>query len=95
MAKTDRESGHIAPDVLRNLYLGMRTRGESAEAVEDGSACAGCETPIAEDSGVECYCAVEDFGYAHEQYRWCTQDCFNRTHEDCHPDPPDREEYDG
>ena len=60
---------------------------EAVNSIEEGTSCAGCEKEIELDSGVECYCAVEDFGYAHEQYRWCTQECFNQTHEDYHPDP--------
>ncbi len=56
------------------------------EAMDEGTLCHGCEKEVIGE-GVECYCAVEEFGRAHEQYRWCTEDCFNQTHEDYHPDP--------
>ncbi|KKK79247.1 hypothetical protein LCGC14_2835400, partial [marine sediment metagenome] len=59
--------------------------------IMEGRRCPGCEVPVAEDSGVECYCAAEDFGRTHELYKWCTQRCFDATHEDCHPMPQEVE----
>ena len=86
MAETDRAVGYLMTQESDGTYI------DSVNSIEDGSACAGCEEPIPEDEGVECYCAVEEFGRAHELYKWCTQDCFNKTHDELYPEPYDPNE---
>ena len=53
--------------------------------VGEGSRCTGCKTPVGYDQGIERCCAAEDLGRSHGQYKWCTQDCFDKTHKDDHP----------
>ena len=93
MVETDRTVGHMtaypcAIGIDPACQEGDGAYIEDVNSIEDGSACAGCETPIPDNEGVECYCAVEEFGREHELYKWCTQDCFNRTHDECYPEPP-------
>ena len=51
------------------------------EAIEEGLACPGCEKPVTEETGVECYCEPEGFSRQHETWLWCSIECQGQTHE--------------
>ena len=66
-------------------------QAEIAYDVMEGQCCPGCEIPIQEDKGIECFCSVEGFSRDHERMLWCSQECQDKTHEIAYPMPPEVE----
>ena len=94
MVETNRQVGHLGYEAFDTMDISpeeeMDIRAENAHAnaqaevtydVMEGQRCPGCEIPIQEDTGVECYCATEGYSRDHERMLWCSQDCQDRNHE--------------
>lgn len=88
MVKDDRPTGRIV--MASGPYGVMDFFSEEARkfhevmdkgSIEEGTACPGCESPVTEETGVECYCEAEGFSRQHETWLWCSRECQYKTHE--------------
>lgn len=93
MAQDNRQTGRITKeDLSLELQFEDKLAKEREDTVEtgivEGKLCPGCESPVDEDIGIECFCEVEGYSSEHVTFRWCNFECYIHTHEIAYPTAP-------